>query len=91
MTSFPPFLSSLYTALYTSPCSLLNSQPLFFIDCHYMHICICYVYTPKYKHTLLCVYNVACTDALRVDHLVLDNQSVCSSSGRTAPPTLKIF
>lgn len=37
ITSFPPFLSSLQTLLYTTPCSLSNLWSFFFMDCCYIH------------------------------------------------------
>jgi hypothetical protein len=46
------------------------------------------MYIHKYK--LLNLYNVTCIDVFRVSHLVLGNQLVCSSQGKTISPTLSI-
>lgn len=46
------------------------------------HSLYIYIYVPKYKNTTRSVY-VTCMYVFRADHLVLDNQLVCSSQGKT--------
>jgi hypothetical protein len=51
-----------------------------------IHPCVSYIH----KHTLLSLYNVMCMSVFEADHLVLDNQVVCSSLRKTISPTLGI-
>lgn len=56
-----------------------------FINCYCMNTCICiFICIPKYK--LLSPYNVTCMYFFS-GYLVLDNQLVCSSPGRTTSPS----
>lgn len=64
---------------YTPHCFLSNSQPLSLN--FYMQICICITYTPS--SILLSLYNVTQIYVFGADHLVLDNQLVCASLGKT--------
>jgi hypothetical protein len=75
---FPP-----YTPFWILP--WLFSNYLFFI--HYYYICVyiyiyiyIYTYTQIYisKYNLLSVYNITCMYVFRANHLVLDNQLMCS-------------
>lgn len=90
ITLFLSSLFSLQTLQYTPPCSLSNSWPIFSMNYCYIHICIC-IYAPKYINTtcpvciMLYVYMFS-----GLDHLVLDNQSLCSSLGKTICPVLRI-
>lgn len=61
----------------------------FVINYYSTHISICiYMSIPQYS--LSNAYNVTCIYVFRADHLVLDNQWVCSFLGR-ATPFIHIF
>lgn len=65
------------------------SALLFSFSLHGCCICICiYKYLPKYSP--LHLYNATHTNVFRADRLVLCNQSVCSSLGKTMSPTLSL-
>lgn len=61
--------------------------------CVYIYICI-YTYICVYIHTYTCIdiilspWSVSCMYIFRADHLVLDNQPVCSSMGKKLLPAL---
>ena len=49
-----------------------------------MCVCVCtYIFL-----NLLSLYSVTCVYVFRADHLVLDNQSLCSALGKTISPAL---
>ena len=77
MTSFlpSPFSSQI---LPSTPHCFFQIHGLFSIHCYYMHVCMC-------THTV-CILLRLCV--FRVDHLVLNNQLLCSSLEKTISPTL---
>ena len=81
-----PCLSPLLTSPYTSR-SLSHSWAFKKLLPAYMHIYI-YKYIPK--HNTLSLNNDTYTYVFRADHLVLDNQLVCSSLGKAMSPTPSI-
>jgi hypothetical protein len=73
--------------------SLFNSShntPWFFSNSCSFFINSCYSNTCAHTHTLFHVYNVTCMSVFRNGCLILENQLVCSSLGKTIFPTLSI-
>lgn len=72
ISPFPFLKTPLYFLL------VLLIHGFFFINYYYMKICIC---IPKYN--LVSLYSIACIYVFMTDRLVLDNQLVCFSLGKT--------
>lgn len=58
---------------------------MFFINCYFMHVCVC-IYKYILKYNLLSSNNVIVCISSRLIFLALDNQLVCSPLRRTSLP-----
>lgn len=84
ITTFPSSLFSLQSLPFIPPHCRSNRWP-FFTNSSCMLICI---YTYILKHNLFSLYVVNLIYILKIDHLALDNQLICSFLGKT---TIKSF
>lgn len=90
ITSFLPLNSSFKILPYNSPCSLSNHDLIFHYFC-YMNTCpyMClYIYIPNYN--LLSLYNVIIMYVSKAKHLILVNQLLCFSFGKTMSSSFSI-
>lgn len=63
---------------------IIKSMASLFTICHCMHICM-YTHTHTPKYNLSSLYSVTCMCVFRDDHLLLNNQLVCSFLTNISP------